>query len=661
DAGLWAPDIRYVDGQYRMYYVVTQTTVTAEQNDNAIGMAVAPTPAGPWTDSGGPVVGPRRGASGDPGDFLWTFDPSVVTDSDGSQVMFYGSYYGGVFATRLSNDGTHPLGSPTQVAIDNKFEGAYVVRHGGYWYLFASTANCCAGPTTGYSVQVGRSARLTGPYVDAQGVLLLSSRAGGTPTLMQNGNRWIGSGHNAVATDLAGQDWIVYHAVDRTEPYLNGSDGIPRRPMLIDRLDWVNDWPTVRAGRGPSDDTQAGPAIGGRWATDFASGIGPQWSQLGGWSTAHDAQSGQYAASAGPAALLTASGSGFTAAAPSTGVRVEADLRSPAPAYGLVAGDVRSPLSDGVVVVLDPVSRSLWLQVWRRGDLAGQRRAELPVGLDTATWHALSLTVRDGTATAQLSNARQGDPMTSLSLGVAGLSLSPRGGALAAGRGVGVDNLSVLPAQELVTRRALLPVPGRLDPGASDEFVGNALQPGWSWVRPDINAVVAQGRLTWPTEAADLVGTSNDAGILLRDPGPGDWAVETKVSLDVGVDTVRNFQQAGLLVYVNDDLFTRLSQVAIWDTRQVEFGKEMPYAGRLSYGGTIVGPPSSTTWLRLTHSLSKVTGEHVLRAWSSRDGVTWVEGGVWTLPAQSILRVGLVSMGGAGGTATFDYFRLYRD
>ena len=26
-AGLWAPDIRYVNGQYRMYYVVTETTV----------------------------------------------------------------------------------------------------------------------------------------------------------------------------------------------------------------------------------------------------------------------------------------------------------------------------------------------------------------------------------------------------------------------------------------------------------------------------------------------------------------------------------------------------------------------------------------------------------------------------------------------------------
>ena len=112
--------------------------------------------------------------------------------------------------------------------------------------------------------------------------------------------------------------------------------------------------------------------------------------------------------------------------------------------------------------------------------------------------------------------------------------------------------------------------------------------------------------------------------------------------------------------FVDDDEFARLSHVAIFNTRQTEFGLEMPYAGRLSYGGTIVGPPAATTWLRLTHRLDPRNGEHELRAWSSRDGRTWVKGGVWTLPAQAKLRVGLVSHGGAGATAEFAYFRTYR-
>jgi len=262
NASIWAPDIRYVDGQYRMYYVVTETKEpggTPEPNDNAVGMATAPTPVGPWTDSGAPVVGPRRGGAGEPGNFTWTFDPSAVTDTDGTQWLFYGSYYGGVFVIKLNADGTKTVGEATMVAIDNKFEGSYVVRRGGYWFFFGSVANCCAGPTTGYSVQVGRSKDLRGPYVDREGVTLLESRAGGSPTLVQNGNRWIGAGHNAVVTDLAGQDWIAYHALGRDDPWLDEPGGITERPMLLDRLDWVGGWPYVRADAGPSDDVQTGP------------------------------------------------------------------------------------------------------------------------------------------------------------------------------------------------------------------------------------------------------------------------------------------------------------------------------------------------------------------------------------------------------------------
>ena len=35
---------------------MAETTVTAGANDNAIGVATAPSPTGPWTDSGDPVI-----------------------------------------------------------------------------------------------------------------------------------------------------------------------------------------------------------------------------------------------------------------------------------------------------------------------------------------------------------------------------------------------------------------------------------------------------------------------------------------------------------------------------------------------------------------------------------------------------------------------------
>jgi len=648
DASIWAPDIRYVDGQYRMYYVVTQTTVTAGPNDNAIGMATAPGPTGPWTDSGAPVVGPRPGASGDAGDFKWTFDPSVVTDTDGRQWLFYGSYYGGVYVQRLSADGRRRVGQPTMVGIDNKFEGAYAVHRGGYWYLFASTANCCAGPTTGYSVQVGRSKSITGPYVDQQGVSLTAAQAGGTPTLVQNGNSWVGAGHNAVLTDLAGRDWIVYHAIDRADPYLNGTAGINQRPMLMDRLDWIDGWPAVRAGRGPSEGPQRGATTGGATTTDFSRGVPATFHRTGSWARATDPQSGRH---------LTSRRAGtLTSAAPAEDrLRVEADLRSDGAGYGL-----QVTVGDSTVRArIDPRRNRLTLQQTRGGTVVRTVNRALPART-ADSWHAVALEVRGGRVTAEVSPARLGDPVATAALTLSKPGSIRRGGAFASGSRVDVDNLSVLRAARRVTELAPDRVPSRLDAAASDEFTGTGLRSGWSWVRKDSAATVTGGSLRWPTQAADLTGATNNAGVLLRSPGSGAWTVQTKLTLDLGTEDNRNYQQGGLVAYVDDDLFTRLSTFANFNTRQTEFGHEMPYAGGTSYGGTIVGPPATTTWLRLTHRVDPGNSEHELRAWTSRDGHTWVKGGVWTLPAGADVKVGLVSHGGAGATAQFDYLRVYR-
>jgi hypothetical protein len=116
-----------------------------------------------------------------------------------------------------------------------------------------------------------------------------------------------------------------------------------------------------------------------------------------------------------------------------------------------------------------------------------------------------------------------------------------------------------------------------------------------------------------------------------------------------------------MIAYVDDDHFARLSAVAIWNTRQVEFGYEIPYAGSTSYGGNIAGTPAATTWLRLAHRVD-ATGEHEYRAGVSRDGHSWTWGGVWTMPAGTTPRIGLVAHGGSQppATAAFDYLRFYR-
>jgi beta-xylosidase len=458
NTSFWAPDVRKIGNRWVMYVTVTETTVAP--GASAIGAATAPTPTGPWTFVDTPVIPPRP--SGD-GGWLWTFDPDLLRTPDGRTFLYYGSYFGGLWVSEMTPDGLHTTGAATRVAIDNKFEGSYVVRRNGWYYLFASSANCCAGPTTGYSVSAGRSRDPRGPFVDKLGQSLNVSRAGGTPVVAPNGNRWVGTGHNGIVTDRHGQDWLVYHAIDRNDPYLDEPFGINERPMLLDRLDWIGGWPTVR---------------GGNWASD-----GPH----------------------------------------------STTLPTPTPKRLLVA----------------------------------------------------------------------------------------------------------------------------------DTF--NAIK-DWTFVRPDPEVSVGGGRLNWPVQGADLTGTSNNASVLLRDAPTGRWIAETKLTLPLGEDTVRNYQQAGLIAYVNDDLFARLDVAAIWNTRQVEFGKEMPFADRLSYGGTIAGTPGlQTTWLRLAHR-TDATGEHEYRAGVSRDGRTWTWGGVWTLPANTTPKIGLVAHGGAEPpvTASFDYFRLSR-
>jgi arabinan endo-1,5-alpha-L-arabinosidase len=102
--------------------------------------------------------------------------------------------------------------------------------------------------------------------------------------------------------------------------------------------------------------------------------------------------------------------------------------------------------------------------------------------------------------------------------------------------------------------------------------------------------------------------------------------------------------------------------VSIWNTRQIEYGRELPYAGALAYGGITVGTPAATTWLRLVHRVDPRTGEHLFRSESSTDGHSWTLGGVWTFPAGAQPRIGLDAHGGAtpAVVAQFDYFRIYR-
>ena len=60
--------------------------------------------------------------------------------------------------------------------------------------------------------------------------------------------------------DANGDWWTIYHAVDQKDPFYAFQTGFTKRPALLDAIDWVDGWPTVNGGSGPSIDRQAAPA-----------------------------------------------------------------------------------------------------------------------------------------------------------------------------------------------------------------------------------------------------------------------------------------------------------------------------------------------------------------------------------------------------------------
>ncbi len=664
--GFWAPDIRYLNGQYLLYFTVPDTTTTTQGFDPAIGVATAPTPAGPWTPSDQPLI-PAKPLGGG---FDTVIDPALFTDADGTHYLYYGGYGTGIWVVELAADGRSAVSDPVHVAA-SRYEGPNVVERDGWHYLFASSANCCAGPTTGYTVFVGRSRDPLGPFVDRLGKPLLASRAGGTPVIAPNGNKWIGTGHHSAALDVSGEMYMAYHAIDRNDPWLDVSPGFTMRPMNLDRLDWIDGWPIVRRGVGASDSPQPAPVVLGQVDDRFedAAATAERFTAVQG---SLDVAGPDDASDSGGFARLSGSRAvAVTRKVLDADVRVEADVRTSAGDGGRIGGSVgvlarSGSHGGGVRAVLDAGKGELRLEA---GDGAQLRRSRvsLPDGFDPTAWHVLALQARGRTVTADITDARLGDPWAKVSLEVArAADRAGRAGLVAEG-GVEADNFSGQRLYRPETSLLPAPKPGKVDPAYSDSF-DTGLGAGWTWLREDPEASVDDGSLLWPTQTADLVGGGTPALLLRTSMPSGSYTVETKLNLDVGEDTVRNFQQAGLIAYVNDDEFLRYDVAAVGPTRIAEFGKETVFQGRRSFGGGLIGAPGETTWLRLVHTLDPATGEHRFRGGSSTDGKRWTWGLTWTLPAGTTPQIGLVSQGSQPGTteefgpalARFDYFRVSR-
>ena len=241
--GAWAPDISFFNGKYHLYYSVSRFG----RNNSAIGLATNKTldPKDPdyeWVDRG-LVVRSYEGR-----DNFNAIDANLVIKDKRNIWLCWGSFWSGIKMRRIDPDtgklserdttlyslASRPRTDPGQTqSTKDAIEAPFIIRHDGDWYLFLSFDFCCRGAKSTYKVMVGRSRRITGPYVDKDGKSMTDG--GGTLVIEATSPNWRGPGHPAVLQESGG-DFLLFHAY-------NGQTG--RSELKISTIVWEDGWPRV--------------------------------------------------------------------------------------------------------------------------------------------------------------------------------------------------------------------------------------------------------------------------------------------------------------------------------------------------------------------------------------------------------------------------------
>ena len=163
-------------------------------------------------------------------------DAGLLLDpTDGRLWLTYGTYFGFIRIVELDPaTGARVEGNePVNVAID--CEATTLMYRNGWYYLLGTHGTCCDGANSTYNIVVGRSRKVTGPYLDNVGRDML--RGGGKMVLAAHG-RVTGPGHFGRYIEEEGVEKMSCHFeadLDRS-----GRSVLGIRPLL-----WKNDWPVA--------------------------------------------------------------------------------------------------------------------------------------------------------------------------------------------------------------------------------------------------------------------------------------------------------------------------------------------------------------------------------------------------------------------------------
>lgn len=236
----WAPDVVKIKDRWMLY-------LTCYESAENCGISVfeSESATGPWEFVGKLTHSKDNGIKD-------SIDPEVVMDPESGKVwMFFGSV-GGIHRVELTSDGKrlaegarfeHIAGlninmNPSRSRV---YEGSYLYKKDGYWYLFAS---CGKYFNHTYGIVVGRSRTLDGTFTDKGGQDMADGHAS---AILQSSSKdkFFGPGHNGeIITDSKGQDYILYHCHNRVDDKDIG------RHTLLQRIYWDKDgWPYFKTGK----------------------------------------------------------------------------------------------------------------------------------------------------------------------------------------------------------------------------------------------------------------------------------------------------------------------------------------------------------------------------------------------------------------------------
>jgi arabinan endo-1,5-alpha-L-arabinosidase len=259
----WAPHVSQHGDAFYLYYSADPNTLTGL----CLAVATAKHPQGPFTDIGKPL---KCGKS------FVNIDPMAYDDPrTGKRLLYWGSGFEPLRVQELAADRVSfkrgsrarevvfPIKTEDPANYQRLVEGAWVTERDGFYYLFFSGDNCC-GDKAHYAVMVARSRSAEGPFET-----LASATGEPQSVILELNMRFIAPGHNSVVRDAAGDDWIIYHAIDaakrNTESAIAGDRDV-RRIMLMDRIVYRKGWPRVEWGS-PSTLVKPAPVVAPAAAT----------------------------------------------------------------------------------------------------------------------------------------------------------------------------------------------------------------------------------------------------------------------------------------------------------------------------------------------------------------------------------------------------------